>query len=547
MLFGDNQCSIKHLKTGNIVMTVKKNECNVYPAEFSKYDQAHVVSVENQSLLWHRRLGHLGFQGIQFLQQRNLVLGLPKMQKFEKCEACIHGKLARFPFPTGRSWRAKQKWQLIHADVCGPMQNESHGGKRYFLLFVDDLTRMCWIHLLRNKFEVFGCFKKFIALVERQTDLKVKVLRTDRGGEFLSKDFTMFCDGLEIKHELTAPYTPQQNGVAERISRTLVEKARSTMNAMNLPVDFWAEAAVTAGYLSNVSPTRAVYKKTPHEVWFGKKPYVDHLRVFGCVVFTHVQNQQKLDSRVEKGIFVGYAQDAKAYRVFNPVTNKIIISRDMVFMENITWTWTANESTTEKFFVPDVLSDSSVSEGVSDSIQQNVSAEEQSDSNISRGQTIERGEPEIDVSPIQKVRSLRKIYESCSYALTVSDPVSNEEAQKSENWQKAIVEEIQAIQKNGTWNLCLLPSEMKVIGEKWIFKTMYKPNGDVEKYKAPLVAKGYAQEYGIDYEEVFASVAKLDTVRILLALAAFKGWPVYHLDVKSAFLNGNIEEEVYVA
>lgn len=147
----------------------------------------------------------------------------------------------------------------------------------------------------------------------------------------MSREFSLFCTKLGIKHELTAPYSPQQNGVAERKNRTLIEKAKSMLSASKLPNVFWAEAVLTAAYISNLSPTYAVAYKNPHEAWFGTKPSVNHLRVFGCVAYTQIpaQKLQKLDKKAEKGVFVGYSQEAKAYRIYIPTSRKIVISRDV--------------------------------------------------------------------------------------------------------------------------------------------------------------------------------------------------------------------------
>lgn len=145
------------------------------------------------------------------------------------------------------------------------MQVESHGGRRYLLLFIDDCTRMSWVYLLKFKHETFSCFQKFLAFVKRQTCQKLKIIRIDRGGEFVSREFDMFCSHNGIKHELTTSYTPQQNGVTERKNRTLIKGARSMLNSTKLPNSFWAEELVTAVYLSNISTTHDVNNKTPHE------------------------------------------------------------------------------------------------------------------------------------------------------------------------------------------------------------------------------------------------------------------------------------------
>ena len=175
------------------------------------------------------------------------------------------GKQAKQSFPTGKSKRAEAVLELIHADLCGPMRTESLAGNKYFMLLTDDFSRMSWVYFLKYKSESFDCFKKFKALVEKQSGRSIKVLRTDRGGEFLSKEFNDFCDEHGILRQLTAPYTPEQNGVAERKNRTVVEMARCMLKQKGMPDSFWAEGVATAVYILDISPTKSVWDQTPYE------------------------------------------------------------------------------------------------------------------------------------------------------------------------------------------------------------------------------------------------------------------------------------------
>ena len=221
------------------------------------------------------------------------------------------------------------------------MSVESLGGSRYFLLFTDDYSRMSWVYFLKFKSEVFENFKRFKALVEKQSGRSIVALRSDRGGEFTSNEFATFCEKNGIHRELTAPYTPEQNGVAERKNRTVVEMARSMMNVVGLPKKFWAEAVATAVYILNISPTKAVLNQTPYEAWKGRKPRVSHLKIFGCIAYAldNSHSRRKLDVKSKKCIFVGYSPQSKAYKLYNPVSEKVIISRDVVFHETARWDW----------------------------------------------------------------------------------------------------------------------------------------------------------------------------------------------------------------
>ena len=227
----------------------------------------------------------------------------------------------------------------MHADLCGPMQTPSLDNNRYFVVFVDDFSRFVWVYFVKEKSECFVVFKRFKSYAEKKSGYALKVLRTDRGGEFLSKEFISFCEEHGIHRQLTASYSPQQNGVAERKNRSLVEMAKSMLKAKELPNNFWAESVHTAAYILNRSPTSSLHDMTPFEAWNGWKPKVNHFKVFGCLAYVHVpsQKRQKLDDNSMKCIFIGYSIESKAYRFYDPLTKRLVVSRDVVFDEQNAW------------------------------------------------------------------------------------------------------------------------------------------------------------------------------------------------------------------
>jgi hypothetical protein len=216
-------------------------------------------------------------------------------------------------------------------------------GKKFFLLLVDDMSRYMWLTLLTSKDEVAVAIKRFKGVAELEADAKLRTLRTDRGGEFTSHDLAVFCANQGMKRHTTTPYSPQQNGVVERRNQTVLAMARSMMKAKGLPSRFWGEVVSTAVYLLNRAPTRAVDGRTPYEAWHGKKPEVSHLRVFGCVKPTK-SHAGKLENRSTAMVFLGYEQGMKGYRVYDPVANRLQISRDVVFDENASWDWSASDT-----------------------------------------------------------------------------------------------------------------------------------------------------------------------------------------------------------
>ncbi|KAK9100717.1 hypothetical protein Scep_024147 [Stephania cephalantha] len=220
---------------------------------------------KNASWLWHLRFGHLNFGGLE-QSKKEMVKGLPRINHPDQlCEGCLVGKQFRKSFPKESESRAKKPLELIHTDVCGPIKPSSLGNINYFLLFIDDFSRKTWVYFLNHKSEVFEVFKKFKAAVERESGRKIKAMRSDRGGEFTSREFHELCEANGIRRPMTVPRSPQQNGVAERKNRTILDMARSMLKSKKLPKEFWAEAVACAVYLSNRSPTRSVWGKTPQE------------------------------------------------------------------------------------------------------------------------------------------------------------------------------------------------------------------------------------------------------------------------------------------
>ncbi|KAL0286083.1 UNVERIFIED_CONTAM: Retrovirus-related Pol polyprotein from transposon TNT 1-94 [Sesamum angustifolium] len=254
-----------------------------------------------------------------------MMTDLPQIQAVEgACEACVQGKQHKKPFPSRTPWRAKAVLELIHTDVYGPMRTPSHEQNRYFILFIDDYSRMTWVYFMREKSEVFKVFKKFKNLVEKQSGLSIKVLRSDRGKEYNNSEFDKFCEEEGIEHQTTVSYNPQQNGVSEKKNRTVMEMARSMLQEKHLPKAFWAEAVYTAVYLLNSI----------------------------CYVHIPTEKRHRLEEKTEKGIFLGYITQSKVYRIYNLKSNKLIISRDVEFDEDAVWNWDEEKVERQSVMIP---------------------------------------------------------------------------------------------------------------------------------------------------------------------------------------------------
>ena len=255
------------------------------------------------------------------------------------CQGCAKGKHTRGPFPSSVT-KTSDILQLIHSYLFGMFPVTSLGGCLYYITFINDFSRKTWIYFLKNKDEAFKWFRTFKDLVENQSGKKIKILRTDNGIEYESNEFDDYCREVGIKRETTMEYIPEQNGVAERKNRTILEAAHAMLLDQGLPLFLWGEVANIIVYVQNRCPHQALDSKTLEEVFTGKKPDVSHLRIFGSPVYFHVpkEKRSKLDVSGNKGTFVGYSETLKAYRIYVPGQREVEICHDINFDEYVSLT-----------------------------------------------------------------------------------------------------------------------------------------------------------------------------------------------------------------
>jgi hypothetical protein len=292
----------------------------------------------SSSELWHKRLGHLYYKTL--LDLHNMVCGMASisLRKNEIFKGCMLGKNIKKAFSSSDNI-AQGILDLVHYDVCGPMLSPSLSGCLYYVIFIDDYSSKCWIYFLKAKSDTFDKFKEYKSFIEKQTGKHIRVLRTNNEGEFESLQFEDLCKSTRIKRQLTIPYNPQQNGVVERKNMTICEAGKERMFDQDLPNSLWAEATSTVVYTQNRFPHAILKDKTPTKVFSGIKPKVGHLRIFGCPVYIHVpkENRTKMEPSGKKGVFWGYNENSKAYRIYVPGQRQIEVSRDVTFHEEATF------------------------------------------------------------------------------------------------------------------------------------------------------------------------------------------------------------------
>ncbi|GJT36154.1 putative ribonuclease H-like domain-containing protein [Tanacetum coccineum] len=295
-------------------------------------------AIIDESNKWHRRLGHVNFKILKKLVKGNLVRGLPLkiFQNDHTCVACQKGKQHKASCKAKSVSSISHSLQLLHMDLFGPTSVRSLNHKTYCLVITDDFSRFSWVFFLRTKDETSGILKDFIRQIENQLNQKVKTIRCDNGTEFKNKDVIEFCGSKGIKREYSNARTPQQNGVAERKNRTLIEAARTMLADSFLPNTFWAEAVSTACYVLNRVLVTKPHNKTPYELLTGKIPIISYIRPFGChvTILNTIDHLGKFAGKSDEGFLVGYSLQSKAFRVYNLETKRVEENLHITFLEN---------------------------------------------------------------------------------------------------------------------------------------------------------------------------------------------------------------------
>ncbi|KAA8517060.1 hypothetical protein F0562_017122 [Nyssa sinensis] len=508
------------------------------------------------SSLWHSRLGHASLPRVQFLASQGHI-GPVKFQSFD-CVSCHLGKQTHLSFNKSASFFAAP-FDLVHSDIWGPAPTPTEGGSRYFVIFVDDYNRYTWIYLLQHRSELTIVYQNFHKMVQTQFSCTIKTFRSDNAMEYKDKSFLALLQHNGTISHHSCPYTSQQNGRAERKHRHILDTVRALLISASIPERFWGEAALTAVYTINRVPSPTIQNKTPFELLHGTVPNYSLLRVFGCVCFVTLPSHErtKLEPRSRLCCLLGYGLTQKGYRCYDPIAKRLRISRHVEFWEHKMFTSISPFPQSSISYAP-IFTDPSIA------LFPDSSAEMPSSSDVPSSPVSESSDTSADTldpsttsEPIQ-VPALRQSTRvrahpshlqdfHCYYALaTLHEPHSYREASADPLWQKAMSDELEALTKTHTWDLVDLPPGKSAVGCKWVYKIKTRSDGSVERYKARLVAKGFSQEYGIDYEETFAPVARLTSVRSLLAIAAVRHWQLFQMDVKNALLNGDLAEEVYM-
>ncbi|KAK9822062.1 hypothetical protein WJX74_004518 [Apatococcus lobatus] len=481
---------------------------------------------------WHRRFGHLGYDNLAKLVAGNMVTGMTT-------SAADFKSASEHAAPAGMR-------HLHHLQAAQ--------GPQTFIR-----RKLCVVKPIRRKSEVPAVTKEVINFLEKQSGHDLLVLRSDNGTEYINKKLQEYLASKGVMHQTTTRYTPEQNGAAERLNRTLMERVRAMLGDSGLSKELWAEAACTACYIRNRSPASG-RDRTPWELFFGKKPDVGNMRTFGTPAYalTPKELRRKLDDRSELGHFVGYPANTKGYRIALP-SGKVIIASDVTFVETKGPSGSTPALSKEPA-KPDILRDAldpSEQEEPDNPQDSGGSGDSGDDGDGDEGPGDGQGAqgPGAPAQARYPARARAKPGEwwrsqpEIAAAAVIEEPLTYEEALSSEQadeWRQAMDEEIRSLHANQTWTPEPVPKGVRALPVKWVYKAKKDANGNIERFKARLVAKGFRQKEGVDFNEVFAPVSKYATLRALLAVAAVEDLEVQQVDIKTAFLNGILEEEVYI-
>ena len=521
---------------------------------------------------WHRDLAHVNHRILLRMESENAVTGFKIKSKTgppADCKPCDQGKFSRLPFTLGRR-RGTFAGERIHGDIVGPFRVATPNGARYYLMLKDDYSTFKQAFFLKTKDEAGACIKGFIARVERETGNKVVAFRGDNDGVFFNNDLNQWCFERGIRQESTVPHTPQLNGTVERDHRTVCEASRAELYAKNLQQYWWAEAVNYSVYTQNRVLSSTI-EKTPFELYYKRKPDVSHMHEFGVKVRVLIPENErhKLDAKCHDGIFFGYCETQDGYRIWDSEDKKIRISRDVKFLNKETErdTSTTNQDTASSTTVADAPEFDDEAPVNSDQPSTTVPATGNKKTvkpitpirRSLRGRVpkkdwagmaeaaLSSADEEEDVRVLEAFMSQPQIDET--FGFLYQEPRTFKEAMdspQSGQWWDSMVEQITSLWDNSTWVLVELPPGRQALPCKFDYKAKRGRDGRVYRLKSRLVIKGFKQIPGLDYNESFAPVIRLDSLRMLLSLAAAVDLEIHQFDVKTAFLNAPLEEEIYM-
>ena len=550
---------------------------------------------------FHHAIGHFSVPNpTQLFKDSDMV---PRRPPNFYCEDCQMSKSTHHQPGSTIGLTAKRPFELIHSDLSGKFSRQSLGGHWYYLSLIDDATRFAWVRFIHKKSDTKAVVQNFLRYVERQFDAKVKRFRSDNGGEYNSGELQSIFKQNGIVHETSPPYFHEANGTAERFNRTITTAARAMIRD-DQSLHLWAEAVHTAVFLKNIAPHSRLLS-TPFEALYGDKPSIKHLHPFGTQAFVHIPKEarapgSKLLHRAESGTFVGYGKTSKIFRIYIPDRNAVVESRDVTFAPfnepdqksqtefNFDLktrqpetqlpaepTQSTQKPSTPTRLTPRAEPQSSPAAPLSPPQMagswEDVDTPAQPSSEIAPAATPGTSVTTRvgrTVKPSDKARQSQMTHgmTAIESELEDGDPISAfafaalhfdddipstiAQAKKSPSWpqwKEAIHAELASHESNGTWFEVDDDGKRHTVGSRWVFAIKRNEHDEIVRYKARLVAQGFSQVPGIDFDETYAPVVRYDSLRILLCLSVQNTKiQIHQMDFDTAYLNGSLQETIYM-
>ncbi|SOV01195.1 uncharacterized protein UDID_17597 [Ustilago sp. UG-2017a] len=476
------------------------------------------------SYLWHERFGHPGRDKTRQIRAHYLGTDEEMEHESKHCNACSQGKQTRARMSQSESERMEAPLELVHVDLMTDFKG--HANYHYALVAVDDFSSLVYVEPLCTKSAALTALRRWIARMERATDRKLKTLRSDNGGEWCSIAAEDWQTQEGFKWQKSVPGISVQNGRAERAIRSVQEKMRSMLIGRACPRELWPYAITAAAHVMNLTPSAT--KTIPHEAFYGTTAHklAQQLRVFGCLAWVHVQQkdqQGKYGARAKPAIMIGYDDEHKAWKFCNPdQPASIQWSNSATFHEDKGWSDRQQEA------VRPVVTAEAEEEGVTPAI-----VEEETKSEAA----VEDLLPAVDSTVGTANTAILNLDP------TLGEAMNGEDAQL---WKEAIRKELEGLEAMGTWEVVHQPPGVPLVDSKVVLRLKLDADGVPVKHKARLVARGFTQREGIDYQETFSPVAPLGAIRAILALAVQNNWEVHALDITMAYLNSTLKEAIYM-
>lgn len=595
-IYRDNQITMIGYKENNLYKTwVEILYPNKYNPKKRKFDQINTIGYKNISkdvisayidknnkkpfdiYLWHIKLGHIGIKPLSILLNIDILnISSTELYKLYSCKTCQLAKDRRYINKESLNKRPISIGERIHSDIGGPIEPKTYNNFKYYITFIDKKSRYLWVKLIKNKAEALSIFNCIKNNIENQKDIKIKELFTDNGKEYINNRFKVYLNKYGIIHRKTPIYTKEPNGLIERINLTLLNKVRAMLIYSKAPLYLWGEAILAACYIYNRTPHSSINFKTPYEIYWGSKPNINNIKIWGSIVYYNTNKQlTKLAPRREQAILVGYAEDYYHYKLY--IVNKRITiwSRDISIIENQFENYQKYYPNYPSHINFDISNKENIlSKDISNKYKYNTRARANTiakDPNhkieiqIPKGSintiydkntiytisdtVIENQLSSINKSKLDFILSISNIDEPNTFKQAMESPDKN-------NWYKACLDENNELIKQNTFDIVNTPSNIKLLGGRWVFKmkpinkitakSSYITNKDnTIRYKARWVVQGFGQRLGVDFLETFSTTCRTETWHMLLIIAINQGLYIWQYDVKNAFCHADIDTTIY--